>query len=69
MCSSFEMACSSSSVEANRLVGSSPPPANLKQTAFEQCTARVKLVAQQVKLGILSGRLSKLSCPITAELP
>ena len=67
MCSSFEKTCSSSSIEANRLAY--PPPANLKQTAFEHCTARVKLVAQQVKLGILSGKLSKLSCPITADFP
>ena len=69
MCSSFEMARSSSSIEANRLVGSSLPPANLKQTAFEQCIARVKLVIQQVKLGILSGSLSKLNCSITFDFP
>jgi hypothetical protein len=67
MCSSFERACSSSSIEANRLA--CPPPANLKQTSFEQCTARVKLVVQQVKLGVLSGRLSNLSSPITTDFP
>ncbi len=67
MCSSFEKTCSDSSIEANRLA--CPSPANLNPTAFEECTARVRQVAEEVKFGMLSDRLNKLSCPITAEFP
>ncbi len=66
MCSSFE---STRPNPYNSLVGSCPRPANPKQTAFEQCISRVKSVAEQVKLGILDGSLSKLNCPITADFP
>lgn len=69
MYSSFEMACSSSSIQTKPLVGSSPPPADPKRAAFEQCIARVNSVVQQVQLGVRSGRLSKLNCPITADFP
>ena len=62
-------AISSSAESCSNLSKAVPLPANPKQTAFEQCIARVQLVAQQVKLGILNGRVSKLNCPITADFP
>lgn len=37
--------------------------------ALENCITRIRLVVQQVRLGILNEPLSKFNCPITGEFP